>query len=224
MFLFIHFHPFPSHSSSYPLPSHSLLSISIPILSIHSISSFPFISNSIFCLLILTRSLLSSPFIFCRSHSFHPILFSFLFSIHIISSPLIFVYLLWNLIHVCSVTCCLIIICCVDRKQFQSIRRNSYCLWCMIREQQHRMMRKWENGYLRIGGNRWNRSNLHWSGFHWMIIEGYLHQSNTKSILSRITEPIFAKLFQSPLNSVNEGRSIHSSTHSISLRIVNVFL
>ena len=41
--LFIHFHPFPSHSSSYPLPSHSLLSISIPILSFHSISSFPFI-------------------------------------------------------------------------------------------------------------------------------------------------------------------------------------
>ena len=41
--LFIHFHPFPYHSSSYPLPSHSLLSISIPILSFHSISSFPFI-------------------------------------------------------------------------------------------------------------------------------------------------------------------------------------
>ena len=41
--LFIHFHPFPYHSSSYPLPSHSLLSISIPILSFYSISSFPYI-------------------------------------------------------------------------------------------------------------------------------------------------------------------------------------
>ena len=36
-------HPFPSLSSSQPLPSHSVLSISIPILSFHSISSFPFI-------------------------------------------------------------------------------------------------------------------------------------------------------------------------------------
>ena len=43
MSLFIHFHAFPSHSSSYPLQSHSILSISIPILSFHFISSFPFI-------------------------------------------------------------------------------------------------------------------------------------------------------------------------------------
>ena len=57
-----------------------------------------------------------------------------------------------------------------------------------------------------------------------MIIEGYLHQSNTTSILSRITDPIFSKLAASPLNSVNEGRSIHPSAYSISLRIVNVFL
>ena len=41
-------HPFPYHSSSYPLPSHSLLSISIPFLSFHSISSFPFILYSSF--------------------------------------------------------------------------------------------------------------------------------------------------------------------------------
>ena len=41
--LSIHFHPFPSHSSSQPLQSHSLISISIPILSFHSISSFLFI-------------------------------------------------------------------------------------------------------------------------------------------------------------------------------------
>ena len=86
------------------------------------------------------------------------------------------------------------------------------------------MIRKWENAYLRIGGNRCTRSSLHQSRFHWMIIEGYLHQSNAKSILSRITEPIYLKLKSFPLNCVNEGRSIHSSTHSISLRIVNVFL
>ena len=41
--LFIHYYSFPSHSSSYPLLSHSLLSISIPVLSFHSISSFLFI-------------------------------------------------------------------------------------------------------------------------------------------------------------------------------------
>ena len=104
------------------------------------------------------------------------------------------------------------------------IRRNRFCFWCMIREQQHRMMRKWENAYLRIGGNRCIWSSNHRSRFHWMIIEGYLHQSNTKSILSRITEPTYLKLLLLPLNSVNEGRSIHSSAYSISLRIVNVFL
>ena len=41
--LYIHFHPFPSHSSSQPLRSHSLLSITIPILPFHSILSFSFI-------------------------------------------------------------------------------------------------------------------------------------------------------------------------------------
>ena len=86
------------------------------------------------------------------------------------------------------------------------------------------MMMRWENEYLRIGGNRCNRSISYQIGFHWMIIEGYLHQSNTKSILSRITDPIHPKLHSRPLNCVNEGRSIHSSFHSISLRIVNVFL
>ena len=46
--LSIHFHPFPTHSSSQSLPSHSLLSISIPILSFHPIPSFPFIFYSSF--------------------------------------------------------------------------------------------------------------------------------------------------------------------------------
>ena len=41
-------HPFPSLSSSQPLPSHSVLSIFIPILSFHSIASFSFICYSFF--------------------------------------------------------------------------------------------------------------------------------------------------------------------------------
>ena len=49
LFAFLFFmHPFPYHSSSYPLPSHSLLSIPIPILSFHSIASFSFICYSFF--------------------------------------------------------------------------------------------------------------------------------------------------------------------------------
>ena len=110
------------------------------------------------------------------------------------------------------------------RNKGMGIRGNGFCLWWLIREQQHRMMRKWENGYLRIGGNRCIWSSNHRSRFHQMIIEGYLHQSNTTSILSRITDPIYLKLQKYPLNSVNEGRSIHPSVYSISLRIVNVFL
>ena len=42
--LCIHSHPFPSHSSSQPLLSQSLLSISTPFLLFHPISSFSFIS------------------------------------------------------------------------------------------------------------------------------------------------------------------------------------
>ena len=66
------------------------------------------------------------------------------------------------------------------------------------------------DGYLWIEGNKSCRSSHYRSWFHRMIIEGYLHQSNTKSILSRITDPIFSKFSLSPLNSVNEERSIHS--------------
>ena len=47
-----------------------------------------------------------------------------------------------------------------------------------------------------------------------MIIEGYLVQSIVEEILSRITEPILPKV-PSPLKSVNEGRSIHLSIHSL---------
>ena len=222
--LCIHSHPFPSHSSSHTLLSHSLLSIPISILSFHSISSFQFISIFLSWLFVLSRSMVLYNFIIHRYHSLHPILFSFLFSIYLFSSLLIFFSLLWDQYHVCSDSRYRIIICCVDRKHSQSIRRNRLCSLCMIREQRHRMMRKWENEYLRIGGNRCSRSSNHRSWFHRMIIEGYLHQSNAKSILSRITEPILWKLYKSPLNSVNEERSVHSSTHSISLRIVNVLL
>ena len=70
-------HPFPSHSSSQPLPSHSLLSISIPILSFHSISSFPFTSYFSFdSSLSLVQwyhrpSLSSLHSVFTHSYAFH---------------------------------------------------------------------------------------------------------------------------------------------------------
>ena len=197
-----------------------------PLILYHFIIPIHFLS--LFWLFILTRSVVSSSFIIHRSfiscnyiliHLFHT-----LHPIHLFSSLPIIVSQLWDQYHVCLDSYYHIFICCVDRKHSLSIRRNRFCLWCMIREQQHRMMRKWENEYLRIGGNRCAISSNHRSRFHWMITEGYLHQSNTKSILSRITEPIYLKFWSFPLNSVNEGRSIHSSTHSISLRIVNVFL
>ena len=92
----------------------------------------------------------------------------------------------------------------------QGIRRNRFCFWWMIREQQHRMMRRGENEYLRTGGNRCTRSSYIRIGFHWMITEGYLVQSIIKSRLSRVTEPIQSKLHSSPLKEVNEGRYIHS--------------
>ena len=38
--------------------------------------------------------------------------------------------------------------------------------WCNSLYQWHRMMRKWENGYLRIGGNRCSGSSNHRSRFH----------------------------------------------------------
>ena len=149
-------------------------------------------------------------------HPTHPI--------HLFSPLLIHLSQLWVLYHICSDTRYHMFICCVDRKHSQSIRRICLCFWYMIREQWHRMIRKWENEYLETEWNRCSRSNLYRSWFHQMIIEGCLHQSITKTLLSRITEPIVKKLPSIPLNSVNDGRSIRSSAHSISLRIVNVFL
>ena len=187
--------------SSIPISFfYSATSITLTLIHFHSNTLIPFHFIIlihflfIFWLLILTCSVVSSPFIIHRSHSFHPILFSFLFSIHLFSSLLIFVSQLWYLIHVCSVTCYLIIIWCVDRKHSQSIRRNCFCVWWLIREQWHRMMRKWENEYLKTQWYRCIWSSHYRSWFHQMINEGYLHQSNTKSILSKITEPIAMKL------------------------------
>ena len=57
------------------------------------------------------------------------------YAIHIVSSPLIFVSLLWDLYHVCFYTPYRIIICCVDKKHSESIRRNRFCFWWLIREQ-----------------------------------------------------------------------------------------
>lgn len=70
-------HPFPSLSSSQPLQSHSLLSISVPILSFHSISSFPFIcyfsvDSSLSLVQWYPRPSLSSPHsVFTHSYAFH---------------------------------------------------------------------------------------------------------------------------------------------------------
>ena len=81
-----------------------------------------------------------------------------------------------------------------------------------------------ENTYLRTDRKRCWRNSNHRNGFHLMITEGYLHDSTAKSVLSRITEAMTWKLYLSPLKEVNEGRSIHLSFQSDSLRIVSVFL
>ena len=87
LFAFLFFmHPFPSLSSSQPLQSHSLLSISIPILSFHSISSFPFIcyfsfDSSLSLVQWYHRPSLSSLHsVFTHSYAFHRFL-SFFISI-----------------------------------------------------------------------------------------------------------------------------------------------
>ena len=49
-------------------------------------------------------------------------------------------------------------------------------------------MMKWENEYLRIGRSRCRGSSLYLIRFHLISIEGYLVQSITKSLLSRITD------------------------------------
>ena len=211
---FITIHPCFSFSFASMISIHSFLSIPIPfflsttsmtltLIHHHSNPLILFHHSHSFPISLLTLHSHTSnrylPFIFHRSHSFHPSIFLFLYlpsytshSYRFFASHLRF--LLWDLIHVCSDSRYHMFICSVDRKHTQSIRRTCFCLWCMIREHQHRMMRKWENAYLMIGGNRCSRSTNHRSRFHQTIIEWYLHQSNTKSILSRITDPIFLKL------------------------------
>ena len=98
-------HPFPSLSSSQPLQSISLLSISIPILSFHSISSFPFICYFSFDSSyshVLWYSVTSSPTLFHFIHSyFHSSILHPTHTIHLFSSLLIYVSQLWDLYHVC---------------------------------------------------------------------------------------------------------------------------
>ena len=191
-------HPFPS----IPIPFFlSATSITLTLIYFHSNTLIPFHFIIfiqllfLFWLIILTRSVVFCPSLFTAlilfSNSYyHSSIFHSLHPIHLVSSLLIFVFQLWDHSLFCSDSCYHMFICSVDRKHSLSIRRNRFCLWWLIRERQHRMMRKWENGYLRVGGNRWTGSTNHRSWFHWMINEGCLHQSNTKSILSRITEPI----------------------------------
>ena len=85
LFAFLFFmHPFPSLSSSQPLQSHSLLSIPIPILSFHPVSSFPFTSYFSFdssfshVQLCLTPSLSSLHSVFTHSYAFHRFLSFFI--------------------------------------------------------------------------------------------------------------------------------------------------
>ena len=112
----------------------------------------------------------------------------------------------WN--TQCFMSICLSI----NETEGMKIRYTGILLWWLIREQEHRMMMRWENEYLRIGGNRCTRSSNYRIGFHLMIIEGYLVRSITKWLLSRITEPICSKIQLYPLKLVNEGRSVHSIT------------
>ena len=121
LFAFLFFmHPFPYHSSSYPLPSHSLLSIPIPILSFHSIASFSFICYSFFdSSFSLVQwyprpSLSSLHSVFTHSYAFHrflsliPFLFYGADLIHLISSLLILItslYLLSFSINLVSILC-----------------------------------------------------------------------------------------------------------------------
>ena len=86
------------------------------------------------------------------------------------------------------------------------------------------MMTIREYDYSCIESNRCTGSFWTRTGFHLITAVRYLHRSIIKSILSRVIVPIFWKLYCPPRKDVNEGRSTHSSTHSISLRIVNVFL
>ena len=110
--LSIHFHPFPSHSSYQPLQSHSLLSIFIPVLSFHYLSSFQFISYSTF------DSSLSHVQWF---PALHYLSLSFISSIPILIP-------LSAILHIPFIGC-------VDRKHSLSIRRICLCLWWLIQEQ-----------------------------------------------------------------------------------------
>ena len=106
---------------------HSFLlsSISIPILSFHSIASIPFNSNSFFDSWLSRVQWYppsSLPTLFYRIHSYsHSSIFHSTHTIHIVSSLLIYVSQLWVLYHVCSDSFYRLFICCVDKKHSQSM-------------------------------------------------------------------------------------------------------
>lgn len=83
-----------------------------------------------------------------------------------------------------------------------------------------------QSTYLMLEQSRSSRSGCSTSlprrRFHQLRVEGCLHSTIAKSIPPRITDPINWKLSAFPMKEVNEGRSVHSSFHAISLRIVSV--
>ena len=73
-------------------------------------------------------SVTSLPTLFHLIHSyFHSSILHPTNPIHLFSSLLFFVSPLRDQYHVCSDSCYRMFICCVDRKHFQSIRRNCFC-------------------------------------------------------------------------------------------------
>ena len=61
-------------------------------------------------------------------YSSHSSIFHSTHTIHVVSSLLFYLSQLCDLYHVCSDSCYRMFIWCEDRKQFQSIRRNCFCL------------------------------------------------------------------------------------------------
>ena len=75
----------------------------------------------------------------------------------------------------------------------------------------HRIVMIRQNDYYSIQQNRCIGSCSYRIQLRWMCSESHLHQSTSKSILSRVIVPIFWKLYRPPLKDVSEGRSIHLS-------------
>ena len=83
--------------------------------------------------------------------------------------------------------------------------------WDTHEESWHRIIMIRQSDYYRIQPNRCIGSCSYRNWLRWMCSESHLHQSTSKSILSRLIVPMFWKLYCPPLKDVSEGRSIHSS-------------